>query len=277
MSFEPVLYETHMHTPLCKHAIGQPEEYAAVAEKRGLKGIIVTCHNPTEIPWSAHLRMSMADFDKYATMVDRARRAWADRLDIRLGMESDYAPGMEAWVEKLHQMAEFHYILGSVHPDIREYKQQYFKGDAVEFQRLYFQHLAMAAESGLYDALSHPDLVKNSDPAQWNLERVMDTIQQSLDRIAATGVAMELNTSGLNKAIKEMNPSRTMLQEMRQRNIPVVVGADAHDPKRVAANYEEALDLLKEVGYTHVSLFLNRERQDIEIDQARASLKLYKG
>lgn len=276
MSSEPILYETHMHTPLCKHAIGQPEEYAAVAEKRGLKGIIVTCHNPTEMPWSAHLRMSMADFDKYATLVDRARRAWADRVDIRLGMESDYAPGMEAWVEKLHQMAEFHYILGSVHPDIREYKQQYFKGDAVEFQRLYFQHLAMAAESGLYDALSHPDLVKNSDPAQWNLERVMDTIQQSLDRIAATGVAMELNTSGLNKAIKEMNPSRTMLQEMRQRNIPVVVGADAHDPKRVAANYEEALDLLKEVGYTHVSLFLNRERQDIDIDLARASLKVHK-
>jgi histidinol-phosphatase (PHP family) len=277
MNSEPILYETHMHTPLCKHSIGQPEEYAAVAEKRGLKGIIVTCHNPTEIPWSAHLRMSMADFDKYATLVDRARRAWAGRVDVRLGMESDYAPGMELWVEKLHQMAEFHYILGSVHPDIREYKQLYFKGDAVEFQRTYFEHLAMAAESRLYDALSHPDLVKNSDAAQWNLERVMDTVQQSLDRIAATGVAMELNTSGLHKAIKEMNPSRTILQEMQQRGIPVVVGADAHDPKRVAANYEEALDLLKEVGYTHVSLFLNRERQDIEIDLARASLKVYKG
>jgi histidinol-phosphatase (PHP family) len=220
--------------------------------------------------------MSMADFDKYATMVDRARRAWAGRVDVRLGMESDYAPGMEAWVEKLHQMAEFHYILGSVHPDIREYKQLYYKGDAVAFQRLYFEHLALAAESGLYDALSHPDLVKNSDAAQWNLERVIDTVQQSLDRIATTGVAMELNTSGLHKAIKEWNPSRAILQEMQQRGIPVVVGADAHEPKRVAANYEDALDLLKEVGYTHVSLFLNRQRQDIDIDLARASLKEYK-
>jgi histidinol-phosphatase (PHP family) len=273
MSFEPILYETHMHTPLCKHAFGQPEEYAAVAEKRGLKGLIVTCHNPTEIPWSAHLRMSMADFDKYATLVDRAKREWAGRVDIRLGMESDYAPGMEPWLEKLHEMAEFHYILGSVHPDIREYRQRFFKNDMVEFQRLYFEHLAMAAETGLFNALAHPDLIKNSDAAQWNLERIMDTVHQSLDRIAATGTAMELNTSGLHKAIKEMNPSRTILQEMHRRHIPVVVGADAHDPKRVAANFEEALDLLKEIGYSHVTIFLNRERQDIDIEAARASLR----
>lgn len=273
MNSNPILYETHMHTPLCKHAFGQPEEYAAVAEKRGLKGMIVTCHNPTEIPWSSHMRMSMADFDKYATMVDRARRDWAGRVDIRLGLESDYAPGMEPWLEKLHDMAEFHYILGSVHPDIREYKQRFFKDDMVEFQRLYFEHLAMAAESGLFNALSHPDLIKNLSPAQWNLEQIMDTVYHSLDRIAATGTAMELNTSGLNKAIKEMNPSRTILQEMRRRGIPVVVGADAHEPKRVAANFEEALDLLKEIGYTHVTIFLNRERQDIEIETARATLR----
>ena len=30
----PILYESHCHTPLCKHALGEPEEYAAEAEKR---------------------------------------------------------------------------------------------------------------------------------------------------------------------------------------------------------------------------------------------------
>ncbi len=41
---QPVLYETHMHTPLCRHAKGEPEEYALMAEQRGLRGIVVTCH-----------------------------------------------------------------------------------------------------------------------------------------------------------------------------------------------------------------------------------------
>ncbi|MCP4288071.1 MAG: histidinol-phosphatase, partial [Gammaproteobacteria bacterium] len=56
---KPILYETHLHTPLCKHATGRPEEYAAVAERRGLKGIIVTCHNPTNDGWSPQTRMNL--------------------------------------------------------------------------------------------------------------------------------------------------------------------------------------------------------------------------
>ncbi len=37
MSFalSPCLYESHMHTELCKHAKGTPDEYAAVAVQQG--------------------------------------------------------------------------------------------------------------------------------------------------------------------------------------------------------------------------------------------------
>ena len=50
-----------MHTPLCQQARGLPQEYAAVAEKRGLKGIIVTCHNPVE-NWGPNIRMTIQQF-----------------------------------------------------------------------------------------------------------------------------------------------------------------------------------------------------------------------
>jgi histidinol-phosphatase (PHP family) len=272
MFSEPILYETHMHTPLCKHAKGDPEEYAAVAEQRGLKGIIVTCHNPTNDGWASNVRMSFDQFDDYVALVERARQAWAGRVDVRLGIESDYVPGMESWLEKLHGMADFHHILGSVHAPLPDYKDRYLNGDIVAFQRLYFEHLALAAETGLFDTLAHPDLVKNVSPSEWKLERLLGDIRQALDRIAATGVAMELNTSGLNKAIREMNPGRTILAEMYQRDIPVVVGADAHEPGRVAANFGDAFDLLESVGYSHVNVFLKRERYEIEIEAARQSL-----
>ena len=35
----------HMHTPMCNHARGEPEEYAAAAQARNLTGIVVTCQN----------------------------------------------------------------------------------------------------------------------------------------------------------------------------------------------------------------------------------------
>ena len=90
---------------------------------------------------------------------------------------------------------------------------------------------------------------------------------------AATGMAMELNTSGLNKALPEMNPGRVILAEMQQRHIPVVVGADAHSPQRVAANFEEAFDLLRAVGYSQINIFLNRQRHALDIETARQSLR----
>ncbi len=269
---ERVLYEQHMHTPLCKHARGQPEEYAAAGQRRGLKGIVVTCHNPTNDGWSPGVRMSVEELDDYVALVERAREEWQDCVDVRLGMESDYVPGMEAWLEDLHGRADFNHVLGSVHPHLKDYKERFFTGDLAAFQRTYFDHIAMAAETGLFDTIAHPDLVKIVSPSEWNYEDVADTVRHCLDRIAATGTAMELNTSGLNKTVAEMNPGREMLGEMQQRGIPVVVGADAHDPHRVAANFEDALEVLSEVGYSHVSFFLNRERQDLPIGRVLDSL-----
>lgn len=271
---EAILYESHMHTPLCKHATGEPEAYAAAAEARGLAGIIVTCHNPSIDGWSPRVRMAESEFDAYVQMVERARQAWAGRVDVRLGMECDYVPGMEEALEKQLQRAEFHHILGSVHPQISEYKERFFAGDVLAFQRTYFEHLAMAAETGLFDTLAHPDLVKNEFPNEWQVERLMDTIAASLDRIAAAGTAMELNTSGLQKKIQEMNPGRAILVEMHARGIPVVLGADAHVPERVAADYQPALELLREIGFEKVNFFLNRQRQEVAIEDALASLRV---
>jgi histidinol-phosphatase (PHP family) len=270
---EPLLYETHSHTPLCKHAVGDPLEYAEVAYRRGFHGLLVTCHNPMPAGISPHVRMAVDQFDEYLRLVFRARQQWRGMIDVRLGLEADYFPGYERWLEHQLRLADFQYVLGSVHPQTPEFEQRYWTGDAVEFQQTYFRLLADAAETGLFDCLSHPDIVKNSVPAAWQPERIMDDICQALDRIAATGVAMELNTSGVNKEIPEMNPFPGMLVEMRKRAIPVVIGADAHQPERVGDGFHAALDLLEAAGYEQISFFINRCRQDVRIPDARQRLQ----
>jgi histidinol-phosphatase (PHP family) len=100
----------------------------------------------------------------------------------------------------------------------------------------------------------------------------MDDICRALDRIADCGVAMELNTSGVNKTISEMNPMPAMLREMAIRDIPITLGSDAHVPERVADGYETALELLKECGFTDINYFLERRRHSISIDAALGSL-----
>jgi histidinol-phosphatase (PHP family) len=269
----PVLYESHSHTPLCKHAVGTPAEYAAVAESRGLKGIIITCHGPLPDGLGIDHRMAPEEFDRYIELVAATREEFAGRVDVRLGLESDYFPGIEAWAEKLHARAPLHHVLGSVHMQVGHYRAKYFKGDPFAYQQLYFQHLAESAETRLFDTLAHPDLVKNDSPRDWEFSRIESDIARALDRIARTGVAMELNTSGLLKSVPEMNPGPRMLEMIRERGIPVVLGADAHRPSRVADRYEEALRMLADLGFRTVSFFLGRRRQEVTIETALASLR----
>ena len=166
------------------------------------------------------------------------------------------------------------HVLGSIHYQIADYRKRFYTGDVHSYQELYFDHLARSAESGLFDTLSHPDLIKNEDPSAWDFERLRPHIERALDRIAATGVAMELNTSGLQKALREMNPSPAQLVLMCERAIPVVIGADAHVAHRVGAGYASALRLLRQAGYSEVSFFLDRQRQAVPIQAALDSLRV---
>lgn len=268
----PLLYESHCHTPLCKHALGLPSQYAAAAERRGLKGIIFTCHCPLPDGISADVRMSPEQWEDYVHLVGSAREQYAGRVDVRLGLESDFFPGVEPWLEKLHARTPLHHVLGSVHMQMWHYKQKYFRGDIFAYQQLYFDHLAQAAESHLFDTLAHPDLVKNEAPGEWKFERIQPYIERALDRIAAAGTAMELNTSGLHKNLPEMNPGRSMLELMHARGIPVVIGADAHRPERVGDMYAGALRILQSVGFREVNYFLDRRRHPVPIADALGSL-----
>ncbi|MDE2638388.1 MAG: histidinol-phosphatase [Chloroflexota bacterium] len=268
MTCQPNFYDSHMHTPLCKHARGPLSAYAEQAEKKGLRGITFTCHSPMPAGWDAGLRMTLAQLPEYVEMVERTGVEFAGRVEVRLGLESDYFPGMEAWIDELHRRADFSYILGSVHALTKEYKAKYLEGSTrLEYEQSYFENLANAAETGLYDCLSHPDIVKIANPKQYDVADHLDTIRAALDRIAATGIAMELNTSGLNKSYPEMNPGDVMLREMALRAIPVVIGSDSHDAHRVGADFDAALANLRKAGYERVSYFIDRERYELAISE----------
>lgn len=268
------MYDSHMHTPLCHHAVGDISDYAAQAQRCGLSGIIITCHNPLPSQIAANVRMAPDEFDHYLSLVARAKEAHAGVVDVRLGLECDYIPGLglESWLERQSRAADYDYLLVAVHPHLPAYREQFWKNDPLAFQRQYFEHLADAAELRLHDAVAHPDLVKNVTPDAWQPERVLDPIRHCLDRIADSGMAMELNTSGWNKSVPEQNPGRLILREMAARQIPLVLGSDAHEPGRVGDRFIEALRLTEEAGYTSIAYYIGREQRTLTIQDAIRTL-----
>lgn len=245
----PSIYECHCHTPLCKHAIGEPIEYVEAAVNRGLGGIIFTDHVPLPDFCNQRVRMSRDELPLYLDMIQEVSEAGSDDFFVGVGLECDFLPGLESWIEDILGQADFKHIIGSVHPQVPEYVSKYSTGDPFKDQVVYFDLIAQSAESGLYDTLGHCDLIKNEFMDEWDLDAVFPHILEALDRIAATGVAIELNTSGVNKTVPEINPGPRILKAVCERNIPVVLGADAHRPIRVGDGFVMAMDLLKAIGF----------------------------
>ena len=96
-----MLFDYHMHTPLCGHATGHPREYAAEAIRKGLTEIGFSEHNPMPEKFD-DWRMDLGDFPKYLELLAEARQDHP-KLPIRLGLECDFIPGREAWVRELEK------------------------------------------------------------------------------------------------------------------------------------------------------------------------------
>lgn len=260
-----MIHDYHMHTPLCMHAVGEPEEYAARAIERGIGEIGFSDHCPMPPDYDPDFRMRADQYPEYVAMVERCRKAFP-ALPIKLGLEADFHPGTEAFVRDVVARYPFDYVIGSVHYlgswgfDNPELVHLYESKDIHELYRQYYELVVQLAETRLYDIVGHPDVIKKFGhrPAQdyEPLER------RALQAIAKAGMALDVNTAGLRRPAKEIYPSPRILKGAREMGIGITFGSDAHEPNHVGESFVEAIALAKSAGFTH---FRRYERRSFEL------------
>ena len=267
-----MLADYHLHTPLCRHATGEPREYVAVARSRGLAEIGFSDHSPMPGPepfddW----RMTRDDLPRYVEMILAAREAAAP-FPVRLGLECDYIAGQEAWIEFLAAAAPWDYLIGSVHylapgwdVDNPKWIGRFTDSDtAVEdIWALYWRTYERCVASGLFDFVAHPDLAKKFGhrPAG-DLRRFYEP---TVAAAARGGVAMEVSTAGLHKPVGELYPSADLLALMHGAGVPVVINSDAHAPGEVGRDFDRAEAAVRAAGYTHAARFAGRRRELVRL------------
>lgn len=269
----PVYYDCHCHTWLCLHAVGTVMDLAEAAERRGLKGLVVTCHNPLPIDPCPGSRMSLAQWPTYLQMVGDARAEMSGRVDVRLGLEVDWLADQGDFIRRQLQQVSLDMVLGSVHANLPHFYERFAPEDVTGMVESYYAELVDCARTGLFDCLTHIDLIKTVLPAgSWSPVRFQGVIDCALDQIASTGVAVELNTSGWIKQLGEPFPGMWLLRGLARRRIPLVLGSDAHCPERIGGGFEHALTLAEQAGYGQVHYCLSGVLHGVPIDQVRASL-----
>ena len=258
-----------MHTPLCRHAVGEPTEYAANAVKLGFTEIGFSDHNPMLRDDFDDWHMRQDELDAYVQKVEKARKDHPN-LSIKLALEIDYLPGHEDWIRDLAARHPWDYFIGSVHYvsdswDLDNPKKisEWKKRDPFEVWSVYFDRLTMAAESRLFEIIGHADLAKKF--CYYPKEDCSHLFKRFLAAAKKADAAIELNTAGLRKDCKEIYPHRRIVEMAYVDGVPITFASDAHAPAEVGMNFAEAIQLAKEVGYTRWCRFNQRRREFVEI------------
>jgi histidinol-phosphatase (PHP family) len=255
-------YHMHLRNPSeeIAHDTWSVEPFVEAARAAGVDEIGFTEHGyyftQLRTLWTTPYQHERCVYD-IGPYVDAVTRVRDRGLPVKLGLEVDYVPGREDETRALLAPYPWDYLLGSVH---------WIDGLAVDGEprlvdevgvdeawRRYFDTLGRAARSGLFDSLSHPDLVKifGDRPEAFNYAPVVDAIAKS-------GVAVEVSTAGLRKPVGELYPHPEFLKACRERDVPVTTASDAHSPDVVGRDFDRARELLRGAGYDTVTVFDGR-------------------
>ena len=249
------------------HETRSVDPFVEAARAAGLDEIGFTEHvyyfRQTRSLWTVpyHSERCVYDLEAYVQAILEGR---ARGLPVKLGLEVDYVAGREDETRRLLEPYPWDYLLGSIH---------YIDGLAVDSEprmidqvgveeawRRYFQTLAGAARSGLFDSLAHPDLVKIFGAR----DEAFD-YRPVVDAIAGSGIAVEVSTAGLHKPVGELYPNPEFLAACRKQGVPVTLGSDAHLPDVVGRDFDLARELLRAAGYETITIFEQRRASQEQI------------
>jgi histidinol-phosphatase (PHP family) len=243
------------------------ERYRETAEERGIAELGVAEHvyrfTAALDVWQHPFwrRYARDDLDAYCAFV-------REETDLRLGIEADFVAGREDRMASLLDAREWDYVVGSVH-FLRDHSldtEDYSVWDTGESPervwRRYFETLAEAARTGLYDIMSHPDLVKvwgrGAPQPDGDLRRYYEP---AVEAFAESGVAVEVSTAGLRKPAGEIYPAPAFLEMVVDAGCPLALSSDAHVPDQLGHRYEDAVALLESVGVGEIAVFERRQRR----------------
>jgi len=251
-----------MHT---KYSDGKRDlsEYVAEAEKKKIDEIGFSDHIYLEKrQWS----MDHANLPKYVSSIENLKSK--SQIPIKTGLEVDFIPDQMDSLMHLIKKWNPDYLIGSIHHigswlldserEIEEWKRR----DTDQVYTRYFSLVQAMAKTQLFDIVGHLDLVKKFN---FRSKRdLSDLLLGAVEMIGKSGMCVEINTSGLRRLCHEIYPSEKLLKMCFDNNIPITFGSDAHSPEDVGAGFDQAVKLVRRVGYEEIARFTQRRRDFVK-------------
>jgi len=282
------MIDFHVHCDYSSDAKGSAEEYACWALRNGLTAMCFTTHcdlDPKRRHHDGKVRLKGEIVDvttdwlgHYVKDVREVSARYAGHgLDVRLGLEIGYTPGIEHLISPVIDSFDFDFILGGVHTlegaDIvssTESREYFAAHGPREMCELYYRDLGEAVATGLFDCIAHIDIYKRMGLAHYGeaLDRAHEgLVEPVLAGIAGRGLSLEINSGGFRKGFRWPFPGPDILSLARQAGIEdITPGSDCHTPEEAGYKIAECLEVARQAGYDRIAVFAARKKSHILID-----------
>ena len=258
----------HTHCDFCDGA-GIPEDYIKEAIDKGFDAMGFSSHAP--ISFEKDWTLSEERLPEYLKTIDFLKDKYSGEIEVYKGLEIDYLEGISGPSSPKFNDLGLEYKIGSVHmmpvrdsdkylaidgpiEDLKELLANTFDGSIEKLSKKYFQLLQDMLKTHKFDIIGHFDLMKKRNAGNVlfneNSHWYKSHVSQTLDVLSETDVILEVNTGGISRGvIDSVYPSPWIIKEAFKRNIPLMLNADAHNPKHVDFYYRESAEIIKECGY----------------------------
>ena len=270
----------HSHCYYCDGS-AQPAAYVTEAIRQGFRAYGFSSHAP--VPFATTWSMKQENLAAYLAEINRLKEQHQAQIQLYTGLEVDFMPGVVGPRSAARQLP-LDYTVGSVHfveafPDgqpweidgaaaiFRDGLNQIFHGDIRAAVTRYYELTRRMVTEQCPTIIGHLDKIKMqntaadlfSEEADWYQQEILATLAV----IATSPAVVEVNTRGLYKnRTADVYPSRWVLAQMQQRNIPVTISSDAHQPAEIAGYFEHAARVLAEVGYQNINVLIDGRWQE---------------
>jgi histidinol-phosphatase (PHP family) len=239
----------HTHTWRCNHAAGNEKQYVENALKAGLELLGFADHTPYIFAgdYYSGFRMAMEQLPGYVDTVLLLREEYAGRIEIPLGLETEYYPRhFEALLSRLREHPMDYLILGQhcLGDEVNDHYSGRATADKKHMER-YCDQACDAMQTGLFTYFAHPDLLNyvGDDRRFWK-----EQVRRICREAKQCGIPLEINLLGM--LCKKHYPNPEFWALAAEEGCSVVLGLDAHDPSHVE-NYEceaKALEMVRHYG-----------------------------
>ena len=259
----------HMHTDFSTDCDVPARDMIEGAINRGLKKICITDHYDKDFPYYEEMGENAFTFDpkKYFESLFPLREEYADRIDVRIGVEIGLQPHLGDFYREFINAYPFDFVIGSVHlvHGTDPYYKEIFKDktDEEAYRETFIETLADIKAVNDFDVLGHMDYIvrygKNKS-REYSYSRFSDEIDAVLKAIIEKGKGIEMNMSGFKYGLGFCHPHPDVLKRYKELGGEIItIGADGHRPEHVGYDYEKVSDILKSCGFSYYTEFQERK------------------